>query len=129
MNLSAPPRLGFLYTADLNPRFGSEPGKLRPVAVVQTDLLNRALHPSTLVCPLTTRLSAEPSPLRVKVLPKGARLKRPSEILVDQLRAIDNQRFRALIGPLAPPALAELRAKLLAILDFTAEAEEAGLSP
>ena len=44
-----------LYLADLNPRMGTEPGKTRPVVVVQTDLLNTT-HPSTLVCPLTTKV-------------------------------------------------------------------------
>ena len=29
-----------VYTADLNPRFGTEAGKIRPVVVVQTNLLN-----------------------------------------------------------------------------------------
>jgi len=44
----------YVYTADLNPRFGTEPGKIRPVVVVQTDLLNNE-HPSTIVCPITTK--------------------------------------------------------------------------
>jgi len=29
-----------IWIADLNPRFGTEAGKSRPVAIVQTDLLN-----------------------------------------------------------------------------------------
>ena len=40
-------RRGVLYLADLNPRRGTEPGKVRPVLVIQTDLLNDAGHPST----------------------------------------------------------------------------------
>ena len=32
-------RRGSLYLADLDPRRGSEPGKVRPVLVIQTDLL------------------------------------------------------------------------------------------
>ncbi|MBL7995124.1 type II toxin-antitoxin system PemK/MazF family toxin, partial [bacterium] len=42
-----------VYTANLNPRFGTESGKLRPVVVIQTDLLN-PIHPSTIVCPIST---------------------------------------------------------------------------
>ena len=34
-------RRGALYLADLSPRRGSEPGKVRPVLVIQTDLLNQ----------------------------------------------------------------------------------------
>ncbi|MCY7328866.1 MAG: type II toxin-antitoxin system PemK/MazF family toxin, partial [Saprospiraceae bacterium] len=28
-----------IWIADLSPRFGTEPGKIRPVVIVQTDLL------------------------------------------------------------------------------------------
>ncbi|RLD88235.1 MAG: type II toxin-antitoxin system PemK/MazF family toxin, partial [Bacteroidetes bacterium] len=40
-----------IWLADLNPRLGTEPGKTRPVLVVQTNLLNQVFHPSTLICP------------------------------------------------------------------------------
>ena len=52
-------RRGALYLADLSPRLGTEPGKVRPVLVIQSDLLNEAEHPSTWVLPCTTRLSGE----------------------------------------------------------------------
>lgn len=44
-----------LYFADLNPRLGTEPGKVRPVVVFQTDLLNQ-VNPSTLICPVTINI-------------------------------------------------------------------------
>ena len=90
-----------VYLADLNPRFGTEPGKVRPVVVIQTDLLNPH-HPSTLVCPLTTNVVREASVLRVHI-PKGeAGLAQASDILVDQIRAIDNKRFAKKIGKIKP---------------------------
>src|SRR6266481_4765870 len=69
--LSPPVRHGGLYVADLNPRRGTEPGKSRPVLVIQTDLLNAVGHASTLVLPCTSQLTGE-SLLRV-LLPKGMR--------------------------------------------------------
>jgi mRNA interferase MazF len=114
------PQYGHVYVADLNPRFGTEPGKTRPVVVVQTDALNRH-HPSTIVCPLTTRVAGFANPLRVAV-PKGVSgMGRPSDILVDQIKAIDNRRLRQRIGPLPDPYIGELRHKLLLILDFVEE--------
>ena len=114
------PQYGHVYVADLNPRFGTESGKTRPVVVVQTDALNRH-HPSTIVCPLTTRVADFANPLRVAV-PKGVSgLGRPSDILVDQIKAIDNRRLRRKIGPLPDPYIGELRHKLLLILDFVEE--------
>ncbi len=49
------PQYGHVYLADLNPRFGTEPGKVRLVVVIQTDVLN-PYHLSTLICPLTTQV-------------------------------------------------------------------------
>ena len=45
-----------IWIADLNPHFGTETGKTRPVAIVQTDLLNK-FHPSTIICPVTTNVN------------------------------------------------------------------------
>lgn len=81
-----------VYLADLNPRLGTEPGKVRPVVVVQTDLLND-IHPSTVICPLTTNLQPKARFLRVHLRAGEAGLKQRSDIMVDQLRAIDNRRF------------------------------------
>src|SRR3990172_10375937 len=81
-----------VYLADLNPRRGTEPGKVRPVVVVQTDLLN-GLHPSTVVCPLTTKVQPRARFLRVHLTIGEAGLKEQSDIIVDQIRAIDNRRF------------------------------------
>jgi mRNA interferase MazF len=119
------PQYGHLYVADLNPRFGIEPGKVRPVVVVQTEALNRS-HPSTIICPLTTKVAGFANLLRV-ALPKGvAGLDRPSDILVDQVKAIDNRRLRRVLGPLPDPHLSELRQKLLLILDFEEESPSRG---
>ena len=91
-------RRGEIWLADLNPRQGTEPGKTRPVLIVQAQPLLDAEHPSTLIVPLTTNLVDDAAPLRVRVSPIG-RLKHRSDLLVDQLRAIDNRRLIA--GPLA----------------------------
>jgi mRNA interferase MazF len=115
------PAYGHVYVADLNPRHGTEPGKIRPVVVVQTDALNRS-HPSTIVCPLTTQIARFENPLRVAI-PKGVSgLTRASDILVDQIKAIDNRRLRRLLGPLPDPYLRDLRQKVLMVLDYVEEA-------
>lgn len=58
---------GWFYLADLNPRQGTEPGKTRPVLVIQTDLLNRVGHPSSLIIPVTTNIIDGAKPLRVRI--------------------------------------------------------------
>lgn len=81
-----------VYWADLNPRFGTEPGKIRPVVVVQTNLLNGE-HPSTIICPITTNVRKEASLLRVHLSENESGLTKNSDILMDQIRAIDNRRL------------------------------------
>ena len=79
-----------IWLANLSPSRGTEPGKTRPVVVVQTNLMN-AVHPSTLICPITSQINLEATILRVH-LHKGI-LDQLSDILVDQIRAIDNIRM------------------------------------
>jgi mRNA interferase MazF len=107
-------RRGVLYMADLNPRVGTEPGKVRPVLVVQTDLLNDARHPSTWILPCTTRLTGE-NLLRV-VLPRGiAGNREDCEVMIDQSRAIDNGRLVRALKPVPKSILAEVADKLRAL--------------
>jgi mRNA interferase MazF len=104
-------RRGVLYLADLEPRRGTEPGKTRPVLVVQSDLLNEVGHPSTWVLPCTTRMVGE-NLLRV-VLPRGiAGNRQDCEVMIDQSRAVDNRRFVRALKPLPAPILSEVVAKL-----------------
>lgn len=90
-----------IYLADLNPRMGTEPGKVRPVVIIQTDLLNNT-HPSTIICPITSKVIKEADLLRVHLTSKSAGLDVNSDILIDQIRAIDNRRFVKRIGRLTP---------------------------
>ena len=88
---------GEIWLANLNPGQGSEPGKTRPVLIIQGQALLDAGHPSTLIIPLTTKLIENAEPLRIRVAAHG-RLKHDSDLLIDQLRALDNRRLTE--GPL-----------------------------
>jgi mRNA interferase MazF len=91
------PNHGEIWLADLNPPRGAEPGKTRPVLIIQSQALLDADHPSTYAIPLTTKLVDDAEPLRIRVSAAG-RLPRDSDLLMDQLRAIDNRRLVS--GPL-----------------------------
>lgn len=84
---------GWFYLADLNPRQGTEPGKTRPVLVVQTDLLNQVGHPSSLIIPVTTNIQNDAKPLRVRLKAGSAGFLVDSDLMIDQMRAIDNRRL------------------------------------
>ena len=89
-----------IYLADLEPSFGAEPGKIRPVIVVQTNHLN-SIHSTTIICPLTSKVIGDQIyPLRLRLKSKDSGLMVDSDILIDQIRAIDNRRFRKHVGSL-----------------------------
>jgi len=88
---------GEIWLANLNPGKGTEPSKIRPVLIVQGQALLDAHHPSTLIVPLTTQLMEDAEPLRIRVNAQGL-LECDSDLLIDQLRAIDNRRL--IDGPL-----------------------------
>jgi mRNA interferase MazF len=111
------PRRGELWSADLNPRRGSEPGKVRPVVVVQSDLLNETDHPSTWVLPCTTRLSGE-SVLRVELPARIAGNTRICEVMIDQSRAIDRRRLLRPLGQLPQIVMREVAEKLRRAADL-----------
>ncbi len=83
---------GGIYLANFNPSKGTEPGKIRPCIVMQSDLLNEAGHPSTTVLPLTTQLIEDAAPLRYRVVARVG-LESDSDIMLDQTRTIDNRRI------------------------------------
>jgi mRNA interferase MazF len=104
-----------LWLADLNPGKGTEPGKTRPVVIIQTDLLNDT-HPSTLICPITSSVHKEAQLLRLHL--KKGQLDKPSDILCDQIRAIDNRRLIKKLGTLQKDQIKTLRYNLKVVLDL-----------
>ena len=83
---------GEIYLAKLNPKRGNEVGKIRPVLIYQTNFLNDCKHPITIVLPISTVLIDNAYPLRYRV-EKRDKLEKTSDILCDQIRALDNSRI------------------------------------
>ncbi len=104
-----------IWLANLNPSKGTEPSKTRPVVVIQTNLLNE-FHPSTIICPITTKINTEIELLRVHL--KKSQLHKPSDILVEQIRAIDNKRLLKRLGHLTKEQAEKLKSNLKVVLDL-----------
>ena len=107
-----------IWLADLNPQVGTETGKVRPVLIVQTDLLNQVPHLSTLICPLTTNITGNTNILRIPVREGTANLHHDCDIMIDQLRAIDNKRLIKKIGKLPLQLVEQVKENILIILDI-----------
>lgn len=107
---------GRLYIVDFNPRVKTKPGKLCPAVVLQSDLVNEAGYPSTIVIPTTTRLVENPGILRLRIKKGQGGLARDSDLLLGQLIAVANESFRQEIGVLPAPLMDELENRVRIIL-------------
>jgi mRNA interferase MazF len=106
-----------IWLANLDPRFGTEAGKTRPVLVIQSDLLNK-FHPSTLICPITTNVKSESKILRVQLKKGVAGVNEDCDVMIDQIRAIDNKRLLKRIGSLPTELSNKVKENLKIVLDL-----------
>ncbi len=89
---------GQIWEGDFEPQtHNEEPGKRgRPALVIQTNILNAAGHATTIVIPGTTNVYRDAQgdgyPLRV-ALGRLGKSKGETDLLVDQIRTVSNQRF------------------------------------
>lgn len=109
-------RRGHLYIVDFNPRVRTKPGKLRPAVALQSDLVNEAGYPSTIVVPATTRLVDDPGLLRLRLRKGQGGVSRDSDLLLGQLIAVANESFRREIGVLSDAVMAEIERRVRIVL-------------
>jgi mRNA interferase MazF len=83
--------------------------------IIQTNLLNE-IHPSTLICPITTQVNKDIHVLRIHL--RKNQLGKPSDVLVDQIRAIDNRRLINKLGALTNEQIKTLQQNLRIVLDL-----------
>ena len=107
-----------IWIADLNSQIGTEPGKTRPVLVVQTNLLNKIPHPSTIVCPITTNVKKDSDILRVHLKKGMANLHQDCDIMIDQIRSIDNKRLIKKVGNLPKDLIEPIKDNIMIIIDI-----------
>ena len=107
-----------IWIADLNPQIGTETGKTRPVLVIQTNLLNKIDHPSTIICPLTTNIKPESNILRVNIKKGTANVHESCDIMIDQIRAIDNKRLIKRIGKIPNSLIDKIKDNINIVLDL-----------
>ncbi len=109
---------GSIYLAKLYPSKGHEPGKTRPVLILQTNMLNHIGHTTVVVVPLTTQLIEKTYPLRYRIS-KREDLNEVSDLLCDQIRAIDiNRLIPQKVAALSVQEMTEIEHQVQAILDF-----------
>ena len=109
---------GGVYLANLNPSKGHELGKVRPVLVLQNNWLNELPYPTVIVLPLSTRLIDDAEPLRFRLQPRDS-LQKASDVLCDQIRALDIRRITSdCLTLLTPNEMQIIEQNLQQVLGF-----------
>ncbi len=84
--------------------------------ILQSDIVNEAGYPSTIVIPTTTRLVNDPGILRLRIKKGEGGLVQESDLLLGQLIAVANESFRREIGALPDHLTEELDRRIRIIL-------------
>jgi len=100
---------GEIWLLNLNPvKKNNEMGKIRPVVVYQNDELNHSDYPTTIIIPLSTSLVDDAQPIRYRIKSRD-KLKEDSDLIITQIRAIDNARFIEKLGCLTNDELKKIK--------------------
>lgn len=101
---------GEVYLARLNPSKGNEPGKDRPVIVVQSDGLNEANYPTCIIVPCS---SVDMPETIIRPIINEDFFDKKTYALLDQVRAVDvAKRFLKKVGQLSDKNLSLVIASL-----------------
>jgi mRNA interferase MazF len=107
---------GEVWVANLNSNRGSEVEKIRPVLVLQNNVLTDCGFPTVVVLPMTTQVRKDISTLRISVAARD-KLQEDCQIMIDQPRTLDRKRIGQ--GPLTRLTHSEMEAtekSLMAVL-------------
>lgn len=111
--MASKPFRGMVVEVSLDPVVGHEQGRTRPCVVVQNDIGNR-FSSTTIIVPLTDAAHIKtPSPIYVLIRKGDGGATKDSFALCDQVRTVDQRRFRSVYGTLSPETMSKLDAALL----------------
>ena len=112
-------RKGSVYWVDFSPAKGSEPRGRRPGLVVQNDLLNDSKLNTVIVVAITSNLKFGELPGNVRLRRGEANLPKNSVVNMTQIKTVDKNSLREIIGSLAKKRLAEVYEGMKLIMDIS----------
>jgi mRNA interferase MazF len=108
---------GEIWISNLNPiKKNNEVGKIRPVLIFQNNDLNQSDYPTTIIIPLTTYLIDDAEPLRFRIN-KRDKLIEDSDLIITQIRAIDNSRFIEKLAKLNNKEMSKIKDLFFEVID------------
>ena len=110
-------RQGEVYWIDFGPVVGSAPAERHPCVVVQSDLFNRSLIATTVVCLITSNLNRAQAPGNVALRKGDANLPKASVVNVSQVLTVDKTELVEPIGKLPAATIDAIRGGLELLFD------------
>ena len=108
---------GDIFYADLSPVIGSEQGGIRPVIIMQNDIVNR-YSPTVIVAAITSQINKAKLPTHVEISSEEYGLNRDSVVLLEQIRTLDKRRLKEKIGHMTDSDMEKVNKALLISLSL-----------
>lgn len=102
---------GDIFITDLNPIKGHEQAGLRPVLIIQNNVLNSKLN-TVVIVPITSNLKTKGFLTTFFLSKEGAKLNTDSIALLFQIRTIDKSRLQKRIGEMGKKDFYRLKKQL-----------------
>jgi mRNA interferase MazF len=96
----------------------SQHGNTHHVLVMQTNLLNKINHPSTIVCPITLIVKMDAEILRVHLKKGMANMPQECDIMIDQIQVIPTNRLIQKTGDIPGELIEKVKENILISLDL-----------
>ena len=88
---------GEIFLANLEPAKGSEQGGVRPGLIIQNDISNKH-SPVTIIAAITSKIFEKEYSTNIFISKEDSGLDKDSNILLNQIRTLDNSRLIKKIG-------------------------------
>ena len=109
---------GEIWWAILPEPRGSEPGKTRPVLVIQADTFNRSAIKTVICAPITSNTSLANAPGNMLLEKADSGLEKTSAINFSQILTIDKSYFTQIVSMLPKNIIKKVNQSLKIVLDI-----------
>ncbi len=109
---------GEIWWAELPSPRGSEPGKQRPVLVIQADAFNRSAINTVICAVITSNTGLAQAPANMLLEKSDSKLDKASVINFSQMLTVDKAYFTEFVSMLPKHLLAKINSSLKLILDI-----------
>ncbi|MEN6468598.1 MAG: type II toxin-antitoxin system PemK/MazF family toxin [Smithella sp.] len=109
---------GEIWWAKLPSPLGSEPGKERPVLVIQADSFNRSAINTVVCAVITSNTNLAGSPGNILLEKSESGLDKTSVINISQIITIDKSYFTEMVSMLSKPMIHKINNSLKIIFDM-----------